>query len=100
MEYMHFYIFQFPGGIMKILNLLLWVGQFGFSVLFPSVFFLLVAVWLQNHFSLGSWILIPFGIFGLLTSIQTAKACLHSLCKAADEASGGKQPPTSFNDHQ
>ena len=85
---------------MKILNLLLWVGQFGFSVMFPTVFFLLVGVWLQNRFGLGSWILILLGILGLLTTVSTARACLQSLRKAAEEASGGKQKPISFNDHQ
>ncbi len=85
---------------MKILSLLMWVGQFGFSILFPTVFFLLVGFWLQNKFSMGSWILILFGILGLLTSVSTAKACLHSLCKAAEEASGVKKTPVSFNDHQ
>jgi len=85
---------------MKILSLLMWVGQFGFSLLFPTVFFLLVGVWLQNKFSLGIWILILFGILGLCTSVSTAKACLHSLCKAAEEASGSKSKPVSFNDHQ
>jgi hypothetical protein len=85
---------------MKILSLLMWVGQFGFSILFPTVFFLLVGVWLQSKFSLGIWILILFGIFGILTSVSTAKACLRYLCKAAEEASGDKRPGIGFNDHQ
>lgn len=84
---------------MKILNLLMWVGQFGFSVIFPTVFFLLLAVWLQNKFGLGLWVLIVFGILGILTSVSTTKACLQSLRKAADEVSGEKQLPVSFNDH-
>ena len=33
---------------MKFLNLLMWVTQFGLSILFPLCFFLLLAVWLQN----------------------------------------------------
>lgn len=84
---------------MKILNLIMWVGQFGFSAIFPLVFFLYLGVWLQGKFSLGLWILILFGILGILTSISTTKACLHSLCKAAQEVSGEKELPVSFNDH-
>lgn len=84
---------------MKILNLLMWVGQFGFSVIFPTVFFLFLAVWLQNKFGLGMWVLIVLGILGILTSVSTTKACLQSLRKAADEASGEKQLPISFNNH-
>lgn len=84
---------------MKILNLLMWVGQFGFSVIFPTIFFLLLAVWLRSKFDLGLWVLIVFGVVGILTSISTTKACMHSLRKAADELSGEKQRPVSFNDH-
>lgn len=84
---------------MKILSLLMWVGQFGLSVLFPTVFFLLLGVWLQNKFALGLWIVLVFGILGVMTSVSTARACLHSLKKAAEEASDRKDPPISFNHH-
>lgn len=84
---------------MKILSLLLWVGQFGFSIIFPTLFFLILAVWLQNKFSLGMWIVVVFGILGVLTTISTTKSCLHSLRKAAEEASGPKDTPIGFNDH-
>ena len=84
---------------MKILNLLMWVGQFGFSIIFPTLFFLFLAVWLQQKFALGMWILIVFGILGILTSISTTKSCLRSLRKAAEEASGESQTVISFNTH-
>lgn len=84
---------------MKILNLLMWVGQFGFSVIFPTVFFLYLAVWLQNKWDLGMWVLIVFGLLGIMTSISTTKSCLRSLRKAAEEATGEKERPVSFNDH-
>ena len=84
---------------MKILNLLLWVTQFGFSIMFPLCFFLWLASWLQNKFSLGIWIIIVFGILGLLTTVSTVKSCLHSLRKAAEEASPGEEPPIAFNEH-
>ena len=84
---------------MKTLSLLLWVSQFGLSIIFPTLFFLLLAVWLQAKFGLGMWIVFVFGIVGVLTSIQTAKTCLQSLRKAAEEASDETPPPVSFNDH-
>jgi len=84
---------------MKILNLLMWVGQFGFSIIFPTLFFLLVAVWLQQKFLLGGWIIVVFGILGVLTSVSTTKSCLRALRKAAEEASGQRETPISFNDH-
>ena len=84
---------------MKFLNLLIWVGQFGFSVIFPTLFFLLLAIWLQTRFGLGMWILIVLGILGVLTSISTTRACFRSMQKAAEEASDRKDPPISFNTH-
>lgn len=85
---------------MKILALLTWVCQFGLSIIFPTLFFLLLAVWLQNKFGLGMWILIVCGVVGVLTTISTAKANLKALLKAAREAAGDEPPPVSFNDHK
>ena len=84
---------------MKMLQLLLWVGQFGFSIVFPSLVFLMLAAWLRQRFGLGLWIMAVLGILGVLTSISTARSCLRSLQKAAEEAGSGKEPPVSFNDH-
>ena len=85
---------------MKILNLLMWVGQFGLSIIFPTLFFLLLAVWLKQKYALGMWIVVVLGIIGVLTSISTTKSCLRSMQKAAQEASGDQEPPVSFNDHK
>ena len=84
---------------MRFLSLLMWVGQFGFSVIFPTLFFLLLAVWLQNTFGLGACILVVLGILGILTSISTTRSCLRSLRKAAEDASSRETPPIAFNDH-
>ena len=84
---------------MKILTLLMWVGQFGFSAVFPTLFFLLLASWLQHKFDLGIWVVAALGILGLLISISTTKSCLRSLRKAAEEASGHRDTPISFNNH-
>ena len=85
---------------MKILNLLMWVGQFGLSVIFPTVFFLYLAVWLTNRFGLGMWILIPFALIGILTSVSTTKSCIRSIIKAANAITEDKpEPPIAFNDH-
>lgn len=85
---------------MKLLNLLMWVVQFGFSCIFPTVFFLILAVWLQGKFGLGVWIVIVLGVVGVLTSITTARSCWAAMRKAAAELDGGKEPPVSFNDHK
>lgn len=84
---------------MKLLNLLMWVSQFGISIIFPTLLFLWLGAWLQNKFSLGIWVLILFGILGVLTSVSTVRSCLRSMLKAADELSSQEKPPVSFNDH-
>ncbi len=84
---------------MKIFGLIMWVGQFGFSAVFPTLFFLLLASWLQHRFGLGMWIVVLLGILGVLTSISTTKSCLRSMRKAAQEASSQKESPTAFNTH-
>ncbi|MDO5400892.1 MAG: hypothetical protein Q4F17_07925 [Eubacteriales bacterium] len=84
---------------MKLLSLLMWVGQFGFSILFPLCLFLMIAYWLQVKFALGMWIYALCGVIGLLTSVSTVRSCLRSLRKAADEAADSPEPPVSFNNH-
>lgn len=84
---------------MKFISLLMWVGQFGFSAIFPTVFFLMIAVWLQGKFGLGMWIVVVFGILGILTSISSTRSCLRAMRKAAEEAAGKQEHPVSFNDH-
>jgi len=72
---------------MKYLSLLTWVGQFGFSCLFPTCVFFLLGVYLQNHFDLGVWVVLALGIVGFLTSISTARACLQSMRKEIERLS-------------
>ena len=84
----------------KFLSLILWVTQFGLSVLFPVCFFFIFASWLQQRFGFGMWIMIVMGVFGLLVSISSARSCIRSLQKAAEEAGDNKKPPVAFNDHE
>lgn len=84
---------------MKFVSLLLWVTQFGFSAVFPVCFFLLLASWLRDVFDLGAWIMILFGILGLLTSVSTVHSCIRAMQKEAKKAGSEKEPPTAFNNH-
>jgi len=72
---------------MKYLSLLTWVGQFGFSCLFPTCVFLLLGVYIQGRFHLGVWVVIVLGVIGFLTSIRTARICLQSMQKEIDRIS-------------
>lgn len=83
---------------MKTLSLILWVTQFGLSILFPPCFFLWLAIYLQQNHGWGIWTTIVGGILGVLIAISTAKANWRTMRKEAE--SGSKPPPVSFNDHK
>ncbi len=72
---------------MKYLSLLIWVGQFGFSCIFPTCLFLMLGIYLQDRFDFGVWIVIVLGIIGFLTSLSTARSCLRSIRKEIDRIS-------------
>lgn len=72
---------------MKYLSLLIWVGQFCFSCIFPTCLFLMLGIYLQDRFGLGVWIVIVLGIIGFLTSLSTARSCLRSIRKEIDRIS-------------
>ena len=84
---------------MKILSLLMWVTQFGLSILLPPCFFLWLAHWLQGRFDLGSWVMILLGIAGFLVAFTTAKANLKAMLRDAGLSHSKTEHPASFNDH-
>lgn len=84
---------------MKILSMLIWVTQFGLSILFPLCACLILGIWLQTKYDLGIWVVIVLGIIGFLTSISTTRSCLRSMCKDAERLSGKEDPPVAFNEH-
>ncbi len=84
---------------MKILSLLMWVTQFGISVVVPPCFFLWLASWAQNAYGLGNWLYAVCSLLGLLVSGIVARQNLAVMRKEA-EASETKQKDKAFNDHQ
>lgn len=86
---------------MKNLNLLIWMTQLGYSVVFPLAGFTLAAVWLQRRFDLGIWVIFVGIAIGLITAVDGFRVCLKAM-----EQMGGKPkedpepPPVSFNDHK
>lgn len=85
---------------MKFWSLLIWVTQFGLSIIFPVCFFLLLGTWLQNTYGLGTWVMILCGVLGLLTSVSTVRSCIRSLRKDTERAANSEKPPLAFNDHE
>ena len=87
---------------MKFLSLIVWVTQFGVSLVFPMCLFMWLGYWLQNKFGLGGWVMIFCGVVGFLTTVSTVKSCWKSMQKLAEEASGRdphEPPPVAFDDH-
>ncbi len=84
---------------MKDLNLLVWLTQLGLSVAVPLTGFILLALWLQNSWGWGSWVL-WVGIFlGILCAIEGFLSALKTMTRLSKGSGKPEKPPVSFNDH-
>lgn len=86
---------------MRGLQLLVWLTQLGYSVVFPLAGFTLLAVWLQRRFDLGIWvILVGIGI-GFCCAVSGFRNSLKIIDRLGRNAKkDDAPPPVSFNDHQ
>lgn len=79
----------------KFMEGLIWLTQVGLSILCPLLLFILGAVWLHNHCSVGSWIIvvgIVLGLLGAVGGLINTFRMLHRLPEEQDK-------PVGFNDH-
>lgn len=86
---------------MKSLKMLVWLTQLGLSICFPLAGFILLAAWLRDAFSLGTWVMVVGIIFGIVGAVDSFCASL----KAMNRIAKGKEenpsaPQMSFNEHQ
>ena len=84
---------------MKNLSLLVWLTQLGFSVAFPLAGFVLLAVWLQNRFDLGSWVIWAGIIVGVICAIDGLRTSLKAMSRLSRNKQEDDPPPVFFNDH-
>lgn len=84
---------------MNDLHMLVWVGQLGLSVVTPLGGFLLVAVWLRDHFGLGSWIIWVGAIWGVICAVLGFRDSLKAMEKMAPKDRKTDPPAVSFNEH-
>ena len=83
---------------MKNVNLLVWVTQLGLSTAVPLAGFIVLAVWLQNRFDLGVWVVlvgIGLGLFCAIDGFVRNLKVLNALSKDKEQ----KEPPVSFGEH-
>lgn len=85
---------------MKNLNLILWLTQLGYSVVFPLAAFTLLAVWLQRRFDLGIWIVLVGIAIGLYCAVDGFRKSLKIMERLGRDKKDEGPPPVSFNDHQ
>ena len=84
---------------MKDINLLVWLTQLGFSVVFPLAGFTLLAVWLRGKLGLGIWVLfVGIGV-GLLCAIDGFRQSIKAMERMGKHRDDNDPPPVSFNDH-
>lgn len=86
---------------MKEWSLLIWIPQFGISVVFPMIGFIMLAVWLQERWGWGGWVLWVCVGCGLITSAVGFRDTARAMLEQAGRSSKKKQNPgVSFNSHE
>lgn len=85
---------------MKGWGLLIWLPQFGISVVFPLIGFIMLAVWLQERFSMGIWVIWVGILLGLFTAPVGVRDTITAMTQIRDKNKDKDSAPVSFNDHQ
>lgn len=83
---------------MKDLNLLVFLTQLGFTVAFPLAGFVLLAIFLRETFSLGSWVVWVGLALGLLCAVAGFRDALRTM-ERMSRGPKKQDPPVSFNEH-
>lgn len=85
---------------MKDLTLLVWLTQLGISVAVPLCVFVGGALWLQNRFAMGSWIVIVGIVLGGSLAIYEFYRMMKLLDKVGNKKKEKETNAVFFNDHE
>lgn len=85
-------------GLMKEWGLLIWIPQFGISVVFPLVMFIMLAVWLRDHWGWGNWVIWAGILFGLITAAVGFRDTVRAMLELSPKKEKDEQT-VSFNNH-
>lgn len=54
----------------RSIQYLVWLTQLGFSLVAPPILCIWVAIWVQNHYGFGTWVMVVAIVFGLCASFS------------------------------
>ena len=72
---------------------LVWLTQFGLSVVLPPVLFLLGAVWLRKQFGLGGWVILVGFALGMVAAIGSLRSSLKTIERQGRAPKKKQEPP-------
>lgn len=81
----------------KTMRQVIMIGQFGLSLIMPTLICVLLCAYLCNRFGIGTWLYIPAFIFGLGSSFMTAFNFYKSVIKK--DKNDDKHVKVSFSRH-
>ena len=84
---------------MKDLSMLIWLTQLGLSVAIPLAGFVLLAVWLQQTYSFGIWVIIVGVVLGIVCAVSGLRSSLKAMEQMSKTNEKKDIPPLSFNEH-
>ena len=84
---------------MKDMTMIVWLTQLGLSVALPLCGFVLLAVWLQNTFNWGSWVIWVGVIFGVISAAEGFRSTLKAMQRLSKDEKEDTRQDISFNDH-
>ena len=82
---------------MKDLSLIVWLTQLGLSTALPLVGFILLAVWLRDHWGWDGWVIWAGIIVGLICAVNGFRNSLKAMSRLIKDKQD--DAPVSFNDH-
>lgn len=84
-------------GLYKWVEQIAWVGQLGFSLLFPLVCLLGLCWLLTTRFGVGGWVYVPGILLGLAVGASTFLQFARKWMKRAER--DAKRRSSGFNQH-
>lgn len=84
---------------MKEWSLLIWIPQFGISIVFPLIAFIMLAVWLRDHWGWGDWVIAASIFCGLITAAIGFRDTARAMLEASGHKKEHKDHGVSFNSH-